>query len=158
MPSESNGILRVTVASRVFLLDQDDGLYRLPAGKFQAMLAEPAAHPLPQFSGQRVRAANVLVELVDQVPTSIQQITYYVMTFDRDGWLDVPRFHRQVFGDFEQRMARRLTRNKRHRESQNTVIDAANRFEARGATWVPSAPLADVIQDAALGRVKTRRL
>lgn len=122
------------------------------------MLAEPAAHPLPQFSGQRVRAANVLVELLDHLPASIHQITYYVMTFDRDGWLDVPRFHRQAFGDVEQRMARRLTRKKRHRGNQNTVIDAANRFEARGATWIPSAPLADAIQDAALGRLKTHRL
>jgi hypothetical protein len=38
------------------------------------------------------------------------------------------------------------------------VVDATDRFIAQGGRWKPSAAVARLIDDAALGRVKCRRL
>ena len=55
-------------------------------------------------------------------------------------------------------MAPHLAWLKSDREDEGTVVDAADRFAARGGTWVPSASLVAAIEDAALGRIKTPRL
>lgn len=148
----------MAMAYQMFLIDADDHLHRLPISKFEDMLAQPSAHPVPQFAGQRIRAANVLVEVVNRVPTSVRRITYQVMTFDEDGWFNVPRFRHQQFGEFQESLARRNLSVTRLPIGGKNVVNAASRFAARGGTWVPSADLAEAIQSAALGRLKTRRL
>lgn len=46
---------------RMFLLDQDDGLYRLPNTKFNQMLRDPTSYCLTRFAGTRVRMTDVAV-------------------------------------------------------------------------------------------------
>ncbi len=70
------------ISCRVFLLDQNDHLFRLPVTKFAQMLEEPAEHRFPSFSGQRIRAAEALVELIGREPTRVIRITFYILTFD----------------------------------------------------------------------------
>ena len=38
---------------RMFLLDQDDGLYRLPNTKFEQMIRNPTSYRLLRFAGAR---------------------------------------------------------------------------------------------------------
>jgi hypothetical protein len=52
----------------MFLLDQDDTLYRLPSAKFDQMLGDPTRCRLPRFAGNRVRMTDVAVELIDRQP------------------------------------------------------------------------------------------
>ena len=148
----------MSLAYQMFLIDQEDRLHRLPIRKFEAMLADPETHLFPRFAGQRVRVANAFVELVNRIPTSVKRITYHVMTFDRGGRFDAARFHRQEFGKFEESMAPKLAWLRSDPEDEEIVVDAADRFAARGGTWVPSANLVAAIEVAALGRVKTPRL
>jgi hypothetical protein len=72
--------------------------------------------------------------------------------------LDVAKFHKQEFGKYEQSMARALSWMRPDPEDGGVVVEAADRFTARGGTWVPSVDLAASIDAAALGRVKTPRL
>jgi len=51
------------ISFRRFLIGSDDRLYRLANAKFNRMIREPSSEPLPLFTGQRVRMADVIVEL-----------------------------------------------------------------------------------------------
>lgn len=145
------------LAYQLFLIDQDDHLHRLAVSKFEVMLTDPGAHLFPQFSGQRVRAANAVVELVNRKPTCIRRITYHVLPFDPTGCFDAPRFQQQEFGRYEEWVGGVLPPMTPDQD-ERAVLDAANRFAARGGSWVSSASLARAIEDAALGRLKTPRL
>ena len=54
------------ISCRMYLLDQDDTLYRLPSAKFNRMLRDPTTYRLPRFAGRRVRMTDVAVELIDR--------------------------------------------------------------------------------------------
>jgi len=64
------------LSSRVFLLDQDDGLYRMPNATFEQMLRDPTSHRIPRFAGARVRMTDVVVELLDRQPIRVIWITF----------------------------------------------------------------------------------
>jgi hypothetical protein len=142
---------------QLFPVDQDDRLHRLAVRKFEVMLRDPASRLFPQFSGQRVRAVNTFVELVNRTPTSLLRITCHVLPFDRTGCFDSAEFQQQEAGRYEEWVGSVL-RGIRADHDESAVVDAANRFAARGGSWVPSASLARAIEDAALGRLKTARL
>ena len=58
-----------------FLMAEDGTLCRLANAKLGRMLRDPANHRLPVFAGQRVRMADVAVEVVDRVPVSVVRST-----------------------------------------------------------------------------------
>jgi len=58
------------VAFRHFLLDSEGTLYRLPSATLDRMLRDPVRHRLPRFAGQRVRSAEIAVELMNGQPHS----------------------------------------------------------------------------------------
>src|SRR5271167_1011220 len=53
------------VAFRHFLLDREGALYRLPSAALDRMLQTPTRHRLPRLAGQRVRGAEVGVEMMN---------------------------------------------------------------------------------------------
>jgi hypothetical protein len=46
---------------RIFLLDQDENLYRLPNTTFEQMLRDPTSHCFPRFAGARMRMSGINV-------------------------------------------------------------------------------------------------
>jgi hypothetical protein len=56
---------------RRFLLDRGNTLWRLSTTKFERLLQDPAKLCLPVLAGQRVRMADVIVELMDREPVRI---------------------------------------------------------------------------------------
>src|SRR6478672_7047802 len=82
-------------ASRLFILDQDDGLHRLPGTWFAQMLREPSSRPVPHLAGQRVRFADIVVELIDRKPARIARLYWGYLRFDQDGVLDYEEFSRR---------------------------------------------------------------
>ncbi|HKR41477.1 MAG TPA: hypothetical protein VJU59_17675 [Paraburkholderia sp.] len=85
----------VGFSSRTFLLAPDDTLWRLATSKFHRMLRDPISQRLLPFAGQRVRMANVVVELVASEPVRVIRTTYAVLAFDAEGRLDPGRFEKQ---------------------------------------------------------------
>lgn len=138
----------------MFLLDQDDGLYRLPNTKFEQMLRDPTSHRLPRFAGARVRMSDVVVELLDRQAVRVIWTTFGLLTFDDEGYLDPSAFDRHQRARAELALPPLITEP----GSAATVIDAASRFVAQGGRWAPSRTLARLINEAALGRVKSTRL
>lgn len=138
----------------MFLLDQDDGLYRLPNTKFEQMLRDPTSHPLPRFAGARVRMSDIVVELLDRQAIRVLWTTFGLLTFDDEGYFDPRAFDRHQRARAERALAPLIAEAR----SAARVVDAASRFVAQGGRWAPSRTLARLIEEAALGRVKCARL
>lgn len=83
------------LSCRLFLLDQDNGLYRLPNTTFDQMLRDPTSHCWPDFAGTRMRMTDVVVELLDRQPIRVVWITFGVVSFDSHGYFDQGAFDRQ---------------------------------------------------------------
>jgi hypothetical protein len=141
---------------RTFLIARDDTLWRLSSTKFDRMLRDPASHCLPVFAGQRVRMANVVVELVARDPVRVVRNTFFILTFDAEGRIDPSRFAKQQFALAESVVAPVFAVF--DDDSNQTVVDATSRFIAQGGQWVPSGALARAIEEAALGQRQCRRL
>ena len=138
----------------MFILDQDDRLYRLPNAKFEQMLRDPTRCRVLRFAGRRVRMTDVAVELIDRQPTCIVWITFGFLAFDDDGCFDLSSFDRHQRARVELALALpSLDTN-----SEGVIVDAANRFVAQGGCWTPSRALQRRIDAAALEQVKCPRL
>jgi len=140
----------MSLRCRTFLIADDGTLCHLANARFDRMLRDPASYPLPALAGQRVRMANIFVEVVDRVPVRVVRSTFAVLTIDDDGRIDLSQFIRQQFALAETVLASVLAVS----ESNDGVIDATARFVAQVGSWAPSHSLARAIEDAALGRLR----
>ena len=78
----------MSASTRTFCLGSDDTVYVLPHTQYQAMLGDPAAHPILRFANQSVRCAATVVEVQDGERIRVDWISYFVMKFDGRGVLD----------------------------------------------------------------------
>ena len=138
----------------MFILDQDDRLYRLPNAKFDKILRDPTSFRFALFAGTRVRMTDVAVELIDHQPICVVWITFCFLTIDDEGYFDANAFDRQQRARAELALA--LTGFEPTREG--IVVDAVDRFVAQGGRWTPSRTLQRRIDAAALDQVKCPRL
>ena len=142
------------LAQRIFLVDAEDRLLRLPGAKFDRMLRQPASNRLAQFAGQRVKMASITVEFDAGEPVRVVRRTFAVLDFDRSGALEIDRFGRQQAARFVAWLAPVPRETKR----AAGVVDAASHFVAQGGNWKPSASLGRAVDRAALGYEPCRRL
>lgn len=136
---------------RIFIVGQDETLYRLARTKFTDMFDDPENHPMLRFAGQRVRMVEAIVELRDRVPYSIARLIYETLRFDEHGKFDRSTLERQNFALFELFLDSPTTNN-------TVVVDASHRFIAQGGHWQPSPKLERKIHRAALGEENCQRL
>jgi hypothetical protein len=111
-----------------YLVAGDETIYRLAYTKFDRMLRDPVHHLMPLFAGQRVRTAEVIVELVGRVPVAVVRTTFAILTFDGEGRIVPSKLRRQQFALAELALAPGLATSR----STETVIDATSRFVAQG--------------------------
>src|SRR5271168_2456725 len=121
------------VAFRHFLLDRESTLYRLPSAALDRMLHNPTGHRLARFAGQRVRSAEVVVEMMNGRPLVVLRSVFNMLTFKSDGTLVCPLRDRHV----RARAELALTLEQPLRDT--AVADVSTRFLARGGQWKPSA-------------------
>ena len=142
------------ISSRRLLLRSGDHLYQLPNSTYERMRQDPGSHPITRFASQRVRMADLLVELVDRQPMRVVRCAYGIFTFNADGCFDPKSFERQQWARAEQAFAPISI----ELGGTSTVVDAKTRFVAQGGRWTPSQALACRICDAALERGSYARL
>jgi hypothetical protein len=145
----------VSYSIRTYILGPDDTLYRLASAKFSRMVDDPESHRLERFAGQRVRMAEVTVEVRDRAPRAVVRLVYEMLGFDADGRLDRATFMRQNMAlaalTIDPVIPRLVKEDK-------AVVDAGSRFVARGGSWHPSAALKQEILRAALDETSCKRL
>ena len=143
------------LSARVFLLSGDDTLYALPGSAFMRMLHKEDNCRIPDFAGQRVRQADLIVEVVDRKPVQVVHQTFCILDFDTDGLLDVERLNLQQFARVEDLLA---PMPQSPAPSARVVVDAARRFIAQGGSWEPDERLRVRLHAAALGKLACPRV
>jgi len=140
------------ISFRRFLIGNDDILYRLASAKFNRMVREPSSAPLPLFAGQRVRMADVIIELDGRTPVRILRDAYAILEFDRQGLLDFGKFEKQQFALASSVMDATLVVPNPDRK----IVDAVNRFVAHGGSWTPTYAMKRRIEQAVFGEMACR--
>jgi len=141
------------LSSRTFLLSADDSLHALASAAFMRMLRQEKLARLPDFAGQRVRQVSSVVEMVDGKPTRTVHRTFSVLNIDADGLLDIARLNSQMVA----RMEDGLWSPRSRKQGTGPIVDAADRFVARGGTWEPDERLLQAIEAASLGQLRCPR-
>jgi hypothetical protein len=144
----------VGISFRRFLIGSDDGLYRLASAKFNRMIREPSSAPLPLFAGQRVRMADVIVELDGRIPVRILRIAFAILEFDHQGELDFGKFEKQQFALASSAMDAALAVP----DPDNKIVNAVNRFVAHGGSWTPTYSMKRRIEHAVFGKLACRSI
>jgi hypothetical protein len=142
------------LSSRLFLLDADDTLHKLASSAFMRMLRRGDVARIPDFAGQRVRQASVVVEVVDSTPARMVHWTFSMLDIDADGLLDVERLSAQQFARVEDPFEPATP----VQGNAGPIVDAARRFVARGGSWEPDRNLWRRIESAALGQLRCPRV
>ena len=137
------------IGCRKLIVDDEGKLVRLKNTLFERLLRDPQHHTMPAFAGQRVRMAEILVQLAERRPIGVVRRVYYVVSFDEAGRLDTTRFQEQQWALAESALDRVFTSPG---GDETRVFDAASRFVAQGGQWRPSNDLAQRIDDMALGK------
>ncbi len=83
------------IGCRRFIVDDEGRLVRLRNAIFERLLRDPQHHTMPALAGQRVRMAEILVQLADRRPIQVVRRVYFVVGFDEAGRLDTTRLQNQ---------------------------------------------------------------
>ena len=76
------------IGFRIFLIDDNDSLQRLPMARYERLIGREAGERLPQHAGTRVRCAMVSLEVEGRTPQSIIRIDCTIIPFDEKGRID----------------------------------------------------------------------
>ena len=94
------------LSSKLFLLSTDDTLHALASTAFMRMLRQEDSARVPDFAGQRVRQASVVVQVVDGTPSRLVHSTFSILNIKADGFLDVERLNTQQIARLDVRFDR----------------------------------------------------
>ena len=75
------------IGFRRYLLDAEGTLYRIPNAAFDRMLRDPVRHRLLRFAGQRVRGAEIAVELMNGKPVAVERSKLEAIKIDVIHWV-----------------------------------------------------------------------
>lgn len=76
------------LSSRLFLLSGDGTLHGLAGTDFMRMLRQEGTARLPDFAGQRVGLASLVVELANRMPRRVKHANFSILDIGSDGRLD----------------------------------------------------------------------
>ena len=137
------------IGFRVFLIDDNDSLQRLPMARYERLFDGVPGERLPQFAGKRARCAMVYLEVEGRKPQSIIRIDYQIIPFDEEGRIDrseqekemrfVAEFMSPISSIFEE-------------ERTGKIVDARSQFARKRYEqefkWAPSPEIEEAIVTA----------
>lgn len=143
----------MSLGFRVFFLDQNEVLVRIPLKRFEGFyLRSDKRERFPNYAGQRIRYALVTLELKQRKPIAIKRIDCWVIKLNNKGELDEREWLRGA--TLGVNMASGLQAN----TSTGPVIDATSRFAKKRYEhefrWIPSPEIIDSIDEAVFGKGK----
>ena len=110
---------------RVFFVDDNDSLQRIPMARLDRLLHFDRRESLPQYAGKRMRCAMFFVEVAGRRVLSIRNIDYFLLHFDAKGQLDKEEWEKGM------RLGMELFPPIHVEEYPKQVIDAQHRFAQR---------------------------
>lgn len=146
-----------SVAGRYFLVTDEDEIIRLSNARFERLYSNPPKDKLAEFAGQRVRWAEIIVELENRKPSKVLRTVYGYLHFNSDRCLNGDRFMEDAAVVVNSGLPNIFVEE----ESYN-VINAQQEFAKRqrdhSVWWKPTPKLERNILDAALDQFEYRRL
>ena len=144
------------LASRYFVLDDEDRIFRFPQEKYWRFIHGGTGLRSDRFAGKRIRNCEILILFGDDgAPIDVLQGCYGYLYFDEQGYLDRERYEE----DFGLLMgvameAQAVVRGREH-ETGRKLVDARMQFNARRVRhqcrWQPARELETAIYEAARG-------
>ena len=134
------------LSSKLFLLSADDTVHALSNAAFMRVLRRESVARIPEFAGQRVRQASVVVKVVQGAPSQVIRCTFAILDIGGNGVLVVERWNAQQFA----RVGDPFAPERPDHGTRTQIVDAASRFIARGGSWEPNQTLLRRIEAAAL--------
>jgi hypothetical protein len=135
---------------RVFVVDDDGSLKRIAMTRYERLRRHEPDGAFPEYAGRRVRCAMVVLEVAGRIPLAIERIDYYILPFDRKGYLDEREQERQA------RLAVEVLPPVGEEERAGQVINARSQFAKRRYEhefkWKPSPETQAAIVAAIFGK------
>ena len=139
----------MSLSLRIFLVDDNDSLQRLPVSRYNRLLRGEGEECLPNYAGKRVRYALVVVEVVKRKAVDILDIQYSVLFFDGEGRLDRTEQAKET------KLAMEVMGPLSKDQDSLQVINARHRFAKKRYdhkySWQPSQEIRAAIVAATLG-------
>ena len=133
---------------RVFLVDDNDSLQRIPMTRLGRLLHFDRAESLQQYAGKRVRFAMAFLEVARRRVLAIKNIEYFLLSFDDKGRIDKEEWEKGM------RLGMELLHSILDAEYPEQVINARHRFARRQYKhefkWKPSRKVEQAIVAAIL--------
>jgi hypothetical protein len=141
----------VGLAIRIFIVEEDDTIKRLPLARYERLLKCDPEASLPKYAGKRVRFALIVVNLVNRRPIEVVRDEFGYLNFDADGRFKEPKHEKGEssaldmldFFSIEQRDKR--------------VIDARHKFARKRYfdknMWKPTDEIVTAIAEAIFGKL-----
>ena len=131
------------ITCRVFFLDDNDSLQRIPMARLDRLLHFDRKESLQQYAGKRVRCAVVFLKVAGRQLLAIRNIDYSLLHFDAKGRIDKKEWEKGM------RLGMDLLPSLLDEEHPKKVIDAQHLFAKRRYEhefkWKPSRKVEDAI-------------
>jgi transposase len=141
----------VSIGCRVFILDEKNNLHRIAVKRFERLvLHHNSSESFPEFAGQRVRYAFVILEVENRKPVTVSYVDYAVLQIDDEGKLDTNEQHRAMRLGFD------MLPSFISKVVNSPVIDG-NRYFSRKRyehefRWQPSSDIKEAIVTSIFGK------
>ena len=86
---------------RVFIVEDDDSIKRLPLAQYERLLKRDPNESLPKYAGRRIRYTLIVVDLVNRKPIEVLRDEYAYLDFDQKGRLKEPEFEKEDNSAFD---------------------------------------------------------
>ena len=142
---------------RQFLISDSDEIFRVSNTKFGRMLEGSFEEKAKMFSGQRIRAAEIVVQIENRKPVQVIRVIYYYLHFNENGVLDYDRFIEDGTILWEAGTPD-FFENKDNGNLINAQKEFAKRRRYYTIRWEPNMELERNILDASIDEFKYKRL
>ena len=138
----------MSIACRVFLVEDNDSLQRIPMARLDRLLHFEQTESLQQYSGKKMRCAMVFVEVARRQVLAIRNIDYFLLPLDDNGKINKKEWEKGM------RLGMELLPFIPYGEHPKQVINAKHRFAKRRYEhefkWKPSRKVEEAIVSTVL--------
>ena len=131
---------------RVFIVEDDDTIKRLPRTQYERLLKRSPDERLLKYAGKRVRYALLVVDLVNRRPIEIVRDQFGFLDFDDEGRLKVAEHDKKESLAFD--MLAPLLSD----QTNSRVIDGRHKFAKKSYidkfSWTPTDEIITAIAKA----------
>jgi hypothetical protein len=145
------------IALRIFfVLTDGDRLQRISLKRFEGLWGD-RKECFPEYAGQSMRYALVILETQNRKPNAIKRVDCGIVKFSSNGQIDEAEWHRQA------RLAIEMLPSLIAESRSSSLIDARSYFSKKRFVhefqWEPSLEILKAIEEKILGgKVKPLRL